>query len=166
MIRHVRSCIVRLPRVAAIAILVACGRTRQPGSENSALASDSTKQATTSESPKAPAPPPALPAVVKPHIDALIPDSVRVPPNSVAELVIRGSGFEAGSPGRNTVVIGPIRLAQVPANSAGTEIRVVIPDRIVGQVEAPPRPVLPGAYAVSVETTRGTSNFVNVRILP
>jgi hypothetical protein len=101
-----------------------------------------------------------------PHIDALVPDSARVARNSVVEIVIRGSGFEPGSPGRNTVALGPITLNQVPANQAGSEIRFVIPDRYATNNEAPPRPLAPGTYAVTVETVNGKSNSVSVRILP
>jgi hypothetical protein len=84
----------------------------------------------------------------------------------VVEIVIRGSGFDPGNPGRNTVALGPITLNQVPANQTGSEIRFVIPDRYATNNEAPPRPLGPGTYSVTVETVNGKSNSVSIRILP
>jgi len=101
-----------------------------------------------------------------PHIDALVPDSARVGRNSVVEIIIRGSGFEPGTPGRNTVELGPIKLNMVPANAAGTEVRFVIPDRYSTNNEAPPRPLAAGTYSITVETSNGRSNTVSIRILP
>jgi hypothetical protein len=100
-----------------------------------------------------------------PRIDALLPDSARVPRNSIVEVVIRGSGFEPGRPGRNSVEFGPIRLNQVPANASGTEITFVIPDRYTTNDEAPPRPLAPGTYNVIVHTGVGASNAVSIKIL-
>lgn len=164
MIPHPRL-IVRLLYGGVVAVvLVACSRSRKPDAQDAAVPLDSATQKASVDTQTLTRPPTTASAT--PHIDAVIPDSVSVQRNSVKEVVIRGSGFAAGAPGRNTVTIGPLRLTQVPANAAGTEIRVVIPDRVVSQSEAPPRPLLPGAYPVTVENSAGTSNAVNVRILP
>jgi hypothetical protein len=82
------------------------------------------------------------------------------------EIVIRGSDFEPGTPGRNTVEMGPIRLTLVPANPSGTEIRFVIPDRYTTNSEAPPRALMPGTYQVTVRTSMGASNAVPMKVLP
>lgn len=158
-----RGRFVRLSGAIVAMLCIACSGSRKGGSEDAAVPVDTARRATT---PDTPATPPYTTPASAPHIDAVVPESLSVQRNTMKELLIRGSGFAAGTPGRNTVMIGPIRLTQVPANAAGTEIRVVIPDRIVGQSEAPPRPVLPGTYPVTVETVAGTSNVVNVQVLP
>lgn len=101
---------------------------------------------------------------VPPRLDAIEPDSVWVASGSVVEVVLRGRGFVAGSPGHNTVIFGTFPLNDVPANADGTQIRLVIPDRLPSGGEAPPRPVDSGAYPVSVRTPNGQSNAMNVRV--
>jgi hypothetical protein len=99
-----------------------------------------------------------------PTIDALRPDSVFVAPGSVVEVVVRGRGFAPGTPGRNTVHLGPVTLTGVPASTDGREIRVVVPDRIPSRGEAAPLPLETGRYDVRVETSAGTSNAMVVRV--
>jgi hypothetical protein len=147
--------------LGAALLLAACTSAGKGGEEAAATPKDTTPPATTpAETARIQTPRPT------PHIDALVPDSARVAPNSVVEVVIRGSGFEPGSPGRNTVELGPIKLNQVPANQAGTEIRFVIPDRYTSNNEAPPRPLMAATYPVTVQTSNGKSNVISIRILP
>ncbi|MGQ0639188.1 MAG: hypothetical protein ACT4P6_00205 [Gemmatimonadaceae bacterium] len=148
--------------LGALLLGAGCSRAAKTGDEEAAAPKDSTPQTVAAESVQAPVPK----APAAPHIDALAPDSARVARYSVVEVVIRGSGFAPGTPGRNTVELGPIKLNQVPANQAGTEIRFVIPDRYTTNDEAPPRPLGPGTYTVTVHTGVGASNAVSIRILP
>ena len=99
-----------------------------------------------------------------PVVTALVPDSVRLSPNTISEIVVRGTGF--ASTGTNTVHIGPIVLRSVPGNAAGTEIRLVVPARYTTNAEAPPRPLFPASYAVTVETGGHTSNSVMLKVIP
>ncbi len=99
-----------------------------------------------------------------PVVAALVPDSVRLSPNTISEIVLRGTGF--ASTGTNTVHIGPIVLRSVPGNAEGTEIRVVVPTRYTTNAEAPPRPLFPASYAVTVETGGHTSNSVMLKVIP
>ena len=119
-----------------------------------------------------PAPPTSTPAPATgkgaassaPVVTALVPDSVRLSPNTISEIVVRGTGF--ASTGTNTVHIGPIVLRSVPGNAAGTEIRLVVPTRYTTNAEAPPRPLFPASYAVTVETGGHTSNSVMLKVIP
>ena len=119
-----------------------------------------------------PAPPTSTPAPATgkgaassaPVVTALVPDSVRLSPNTISEIVVRGTGF--ASTGTNTVHIGPIVLRSVPGNAAGTEIRLVVPARYTANAEAPPRPLFPASYAVTVETGGHTSNSVMLKVIP
>ena len=99
-----------------------------------------------------------------PVVAAVVPDSVRLSPNTISEIVLRGTGF--ASTGTNTVHIGPIVLRSVPGNAEGTEIRVVVPTRYTTNAEAPPRPLFPASYAVTVETGGHTSNSVMLKVIP
>ena len=99
-----------------------------------------------------------------PVVTALVPDSVRLSPNTISEIVVRGTGF--ASTGTNTVHIGPIVLRSVPGNAAGTEIRLVVPARYTTNAEAPPRPLFPASYAVTVENGGHTSNSVMLKVIP
>ena len=99
-----------------------------------------------------------------PVVAALVPDSVRLSPNTISEIVLRGTGF--ASTGTNTVHIGPIVLRSVPGNAEGTEIRLVVPTRYTTNAEAPPRPLFPASYAVTVETGGRTSNSVMLKVIP
>ena len=99
-----------------------------------------------------------------PHIDTVRPDSVMLAPGAVVEVVIRGRGFEAGTPGRNTIQFGDATITNVPATADGKEIRLVIPDRVPVRGEAAPLPLEAGRYDLRVETSAGTSNRVSVRV--
>lgn len=99
-----------------------------------------------------------------PVVAAVVPDSVRLSPNTISEIVLRGTGF--ASTGTNTVHIGPIVLRSVPGNAEGTEIRLVVPTRYTTNAEAPPRPLFPASYAVTVETGGRTSNSVMLKVIP
>jgi hypothetical protein len=106
----------------------------------------------------------AATASAAPHIDGIQPDSVVVAQGSVVEVVVRGRGFVAGMPGHNIVMFGRHAINDVPANANGTEIRLVIPDRLPSGGEAPPQPIEPGPYPITVKTPNGESNAVNVRV--
>jgi hypothetical protein len=99
-----------------------------------------------------------------PTIDSLRPDSVFVAPGAVVEIVVQGRGFVPGTPGRNTVRFGTVRLTSVPASDDGRVIRVVVPDRVPSGGEAAPVPLETGRYDIRVETSAGTSNAMVVRV--
>jgi len=99
-----------------------------------------------------------------PHIDTVRPDSVMLAPGAVVEVVIRGRGFEAGTPGRNTIQFGDATITNVPASADGTEIRLVIPERVPVRGDAAPLPLEAGRYDLRVQTSAGTSNRVAVRV--
>jgi hypothetical protein len=107
--------------------------------------------------------PPGTGASGAPVLSALAPDSVRLDARTISEVVLRGSGFAPA--GTNTVRIGPIVLTSVPANADGTEIRVVVPARYATNNEAPPRPLFPGSYPVTVETRGLTSASVMLKVI-
>jgi hypothetical protein len=98
------------------------------------------------------------------RIDRITPDSVVMAPGAVMEIVVRGRGFEPGTPGRNTIVFGTQTLTRVPANADGTEIRFVVPESMPVTGEAAPRPLEAGAYPVSVKTESGESNHAPLRV--
>jgi hypothetical protein len=99
-----------------------------------------------------------------PEIEGLRPDSVFVAPGAVVEIVVHGHGFAPGTPGRNTVRFGAVKLTDVPASDDGREIRVIVPDRVPSGGEAAPLPLETGRYDIRVETAAGTSNAMVVRV--
>ncbi len=112
-----------------------------------------------------PGPPSAAPGVSgTPRIDRLSPDSIRLAPNTLTSLTIRGGNFAASA--TNTVRVGPIVLTQIAATGSGTVIDVIVPARYTTNAEAPPRPLSPGMYAVSVENAGGTSNSASLKVIP
>ncbi|MEO6446403.1 MAG: hypothetical protein ABIZ91_06905 [Gemmatimonadaceae bacterium] len=124
----------------------------------------------TAEQVEATTPPAATPAATTggsaatgaPVITSLVPDQVRLAANTISEIVVHGTGF--APTGSNIVHVGPIVLRDVPANAAGTEIRVVVPARYTSNAEAPPRPLFPGSYPVQVESRGLMSNSVMVKV--
>jgi hypothetical protein len=100
-----------------------------------------------------------------PRIERVQPDSVSMPSGAVVEVVIRGSGFVPGKPGRNTVQFGTVTVSDVPANDDGTEIRFVVPAVVPSGGEAAPLPLESGSYPIRIQTTSGSSNAVIVRIV-
>lgn len=99
-----------------------------------------------------------------PHIDRVVPDSVLLAPGAVIEVVIQGSGFTAGKAGRNIIRFGDAKIADVPADDAGREIRLTIPQVMPSQGDAAPSPLESGRYTLRVENGAGVSNTVNLRI--
>jgi hypothetical protein len=99
-----------------------------------------------------------------PTLDAVRPDSVLVSMGAVVEVVLQGTGFVPGKPGRNTVVFGSASFNDVPASDDGKEIRFVVPDRMSSGGEAAPMPIEPGSYGMRVRTPNGESNAVTVRV--
>jgi len=100
-----------------------------------------------------------------PRIERVQPDSLSMPSGAVVEVVIRGSGFVPGKPGRNTVQFGTVTVSDVPANDDGTEIRFVVPGVVPSGGEAAPLPLESGSYPIRIQTTSGSSNAVIVRIV-
>ena len=153
-------------KVAIAALLldsVACARPAQESAKEEGRVDTQASPATKSDSQPAPTPSPAQ--TTAPKIDRVAPDSARVG-SAVDEVRIIGTGFEPGRSGQNTVDVGPIHLTMVPANDAGTEIRIVVPAQAQGTAQSPPRRVLPGTYDVTVTTRAGVSNAIPLRILP
>lgn len=137
-----------------VLVALACARKRE---------TNDTVQATPAP-PPASSPAPSTPAPTSaPQITSLSPDSVRLAPNRIAQVTIRGSGFLTAA--GNTVRIGPIVLRQVPS-TGGTTITVVVPERYTANTEAPPRPLADGSYPVTVEHSGRTSNAVQLKVLP
>ena len=101
-----------------------------------------------------------------PRLLRLAPESIAVLPGMVAEVELRGSGFDANraEPG-NTVTIGPAVLRGVPASADGTLIRVVVPDAMPSGGEAPPQPWYRGRYPVTVRTPLGSSDTLFLTII-
>lgn len=160
---------------ASVAVSVACRSA--PREEADQVAADTVAGvappaatpagAPATDSTPPPATPPSAtpqPPAAAPVIAALAPDSLRLAPNTISEMVVRGSGFAPG--GANTVRIGPITLTSVASNAAGTELRITVPTRYTTNAEAPPRPLFPGDYPVTVETGGKTSNSKTLKVLP
>jgi hypothetical protein len=99
-----------------------------------------------------------------PTIESLRPDSVFVAPGAVVEIVVQGRGFVPGTPGRNTVRFGTVKLTNVPASDDGRVIRVVVPEHVPSGGDAAPLPLESGRYDIRVETSSGTSNAMVVRV--
>ncbi|MBC7896033.1 MAG: hypothetical protein H7066_11520 [Cytophagaceae bacterium] len=116
------------------------------------------------EQPSTTPPAAGTPPAAAPVLSTLMPDSVRLSAGTISEVALRGSGF-ATTP-TNTVHVGPIAIPQVPSNGAGTEIRVVVPARYTANAEAPPRPLFPGSYPVSVDNGGHRSNTVMLKVIP
>lgn len=114
--------------------------------------------------PETPPPPTAGTPGEAPVLSSLVPDSVRLASGTISEVRLSGSGFAATA--TNTVHVGPIAIPMVPANAAGTEIRVVVPARYTTNAEAPPRPLFPGSYPVSVDNGGRRSNTVSLKVIP
>jgi hypothetical protein len=100
----------------------------------------------------------------KPVIEKLVPDSIRSGADGV-DLTIQGQNFATNDATLNTVVIGPITLTRIAARAGGSQLRVRMPATWSGS-EAPPRPLPPGEYQVTVQTGTGTSNALTLRIVP
>jgi hypothetical protein len=100
----------------------------------------------------------------EPHIESVRPDSVMLAPGAVVEVVVRGRGFAPGTPGRNTIQFGDATITGVPASADGSEIHLVIPDRVPVRGDAAPLPLEAGRYSRRVKTSAGTSNDVSVRV--
>jgi hypothetical protein len=99
-----------------------------------------------------------------PHIDTIQPDSVMMPSGAVVEVLLRGHDFIPGTPGRNVVQFGELKISDVPASTDGKEIRLVIPERMPSRGDAAPSPLETGRYSIRVETANGVSNAVTVRV--
>ena len=158
-------------RTLAVTLLLGQGACRSAPREEPDETTVVPPAASTPAPPTAtPAPPTPAPATAKgaasgaPLVTALVPDSVRLSPNTISEIVVRGTGF--ASSGTNSVHIGPIVLRSVPGNATGTEIRLVVPARYTTNAEAPPRPLFPASYAVTVENGGRTSNSVMLKVIP
>lgn len=148
--------------VFAATVTAACGRTVQSSTTKHRADVDSTSVVRPPDSARSPARTPAA----LPVLQRITPESARVVANAVLEIRLDGSGFELGPQGANDVEVGPVRLRQVPANSAGRQLQFVLPDRVPESGEAPPRRLFPGDYPVTVTTRAGKSNALSFRVLP
>ncbi|MBK8246813.1 MAG: hypothetical protein IPK85_05375 [Gemmatimonadetes bacterium] len=121
-------------------------------------------QSSPSPAPSTPTPGSGNATQGAPVLSSLAPDSVRLASNTISEITLRGSGF--ATTGSNTIRIGPVAIPSVPANAAGTEIRIVVPARYSTSVESPPRPLMPGSYPVTVEARGLTSAPLTLKVVP
>lgn len=99
-----------------------------------------------------------------PHLDAVRPDSVVLPYGGVVTVTLVGRGFIAGTPGQNTVRFDGVSFTKIAASSDGRRINFTIPDQISYGGEAPPARLLPGVHSLSVETTSGKSNAIQINV--
>lgn len=142
-------------------LLSSCSRSARNAHADVSSAVDSNSRTRSNE-----VAPTTSPDRLRPRLLHIVPESTRVERNAVIRLTLTGEHFDQNGAGSNTVDIGPIHLTGVPSSHGGRLIEVVLPDRIPSQVEAPPRPILPGTYDVSVSTASGTSNALPLRVLP
>ena len=98
-----------------------------------------------------------------PTLASLTPDAISMMGGAITEIVAKGTGFEPGQPGKNTVEVGTIVLTSVPANAAGTELRFVVPESYSTGTGMPMR-TMSGSYKVVIRTSRGASNSVTLRV--
>ena len=102
-----------------------------------------------------------------PAIDSIVPASVVVRPGNVVEIAVYGHGFAiGGQPGRNTVRIGSVEIANVPANRDGSSLRFTVPSVVQSGGEAPPAAMHPGPYRVMIVTPAGRSNARTLTVMP
>ncbi len=93
-------------------------------------------------------------APVGPVISRLVPDHGPAGEAYPIRVVIEGRGF---APAANTIRFGPVMLSDLPSEGDGTRILFFVPKVMPAPGEAPPRPLLPDAYEVTVMTLDGTS---------
>jgi hypothetical protein len=144
--------------------LAACARQAKDTTDEAGRVDTQASPATQRDTQPTPTPAPAQTSA--PRIERVVPDSARVG-TAVDEVRIVGTGFEPGRSGQNTVDIGPmIHMTMVPANDAGTEIRITVPMETQGTAQTRPRRVMPGTFDVTVTTRAGVSNAIPLRLLP
>lgn len=98
-----------------------------------------------------------------PRLTRLRPDTLRIRDGGPNVLVLEGTGFDAT---QNIVVVGPVRLANVPSSAAGTRIEIYVPDRVVSAGGAPPALWERGRVLATVVTSRGQSSALPLEIVP
>ncbi len=100
----------------------------------------------------------------RPVLESVHPDSVMLPSGGIAQVVLTGTGFIPGPPGRNTVHFNGAVFRSVAASADGRRIVFNIPDVISRGGGAPPSSLSAGSYSISVETDSGTSDGLTVRV--
>ena len=100
------------------------------------------------------------------HADAVTltqvtPPTVTLRAGEVTEIVLRGSGFDETD---NTVTLGPVTVTSVKSTDGGTQIRMLVPDRVTSGGGAPPMLWVAGDYPVTVTNHRGTSASVMLTV--
>jgi hypothetical protein len=100
-------------------------------------------------------------AGASPAVFEVLPSAASVDPGEVLDLRIAGCGFSADE---NTVKFGDVTVRNVKSTDDGTHIRVVVPKEIRSSGEVPPMQLGVGAYEVTVNNGRGTSNAKRVTL--
>jgi hypothetical protein len=91
----------------------------------------------------------------------VLPSAASTDPGEVLDLRIAGCGF---STDRNTVTFGDVTVRNIKSTDDGTHIRVVIPKEVRSGGEVPPMQLSAGAYQVTVNNGRETSNAKRVTL--
>ncbi|MGQ0766508.1 MAG: hypothetical protein ACT4OZ_12675 [Gemmatimonadota bacterium] len=147
----------RLVTIATCMVTLASCRSRSQDQVDIQTADSLTGAPTAADSNPAPA--------QRLRIDTIVPNAIPFGSRPSTEIAIRGSGFHPKGMGLHTIAIGPMVINGVPANEAGTEILVVIPDKFVTG-GGPPRPLFVGDHAVVVTAGDVSSNAVVLRVFP
>jgi hypothetical protein len=66
----------------------------------------------------------------------------------------------------NVITFGHVTLRAVGSSESGTRLAFHAPKESPSAGEAPPAPLLPGAYEVRVTTAAGVSNAVTFTLVP
>ncbi|MGQ0648666.1 MAG: hypothetical protein ACT4P7_13970 [Gemmatimonadaceae bacterium] len=112
-------------------------------------------------------------AVAAPTLASLQPDTIALGQQAVPTLIIRGSGFVPGdggpggfASGGNTVRVGPAVVEGVASDAGGRTLRFALALTYT-DTTATGRPAafLPGRYAVTVVTPKGTSNALTLTMI-
>ncbi|MGH7617437.1 MAG: hypothetical protein ACREPM_09445 [Gemmatimonadaceae bacterium] len=95
-----------------------------------------------------------------PALFEVLPPGGSADPGEPLDLRITGCGFSAD---KNVIAFGDVVVRDVKSTDGGTHIRIVIPKQVrATTTEAPPMPLGAGAYDVTVNNGRGTSNAKRV----
>ncbi|MEP7344155.1 MAG: hypothetical protein ABI877_02755 [Gemmatimonadaceae bacterium] len=108
-----------------------------------------------------------------PTLVRVAPDTIDIGQGAIPTLSLTGRDFVPGGQGGfgtgggNVVRVGALQLTGIPADSAGTTIRFMLPLRYNDStLSNRPAAFIPGQYPVSVTTPRGTSNALTLTMIP
>jgi hypothetical protein len=96
-----------------------------------------------------------------PALLEVLPPAASADPGEPLDLRIDGCGFSAD---KNVVRVGEITVRNVRSTERGTHIRLVVPKELPSRGEVPPMLLGAGAYDVTVNNGRGTSNAKRVTL--